>query len=384
MKIVIIIPTYNEKENLEKMIPLLEKEIFPKVAQHKLFILIVDDSSPDGSADVVRNFMKEWHNVKLLTGEKSGLGAAYVRGMKYAMGTLGADAVMEFDADFQHNPHDIPRLIAAMDDGADYVIGSRYVKGGSIPKEWGFDRKFLSVVGGWFTRIAWLNFSIHDTTSGFKLTKSSFLKRVDLDHLLAKNFAYKIQILHDILKMKAKVKEVPIVFSERTVGKSKISVQDQLRSFYVVLRLAIYDRKRFIKFLIVGGTGFLLQYLTVYVSIIFGIEQFIAAMFGGEIAILSNFFLNNLWTFGDTKSIKEQGGFLKRLVKFNFASLASIGIQGLVVYIAVELLGEKITLWGYTAHTSIIILFPTIILLVIPLNYIIYNKVIWKTHYLKK
>ncbi|HVA96622.1 MAG TPA: glycosyltransferase [Candidatus Acidoferrales bacterium] len=384
MKIVIIIPTYNEKANIEKMIPVLENDIFPKIKTHAMSILVVDDNSPDGTAERVKEFKKKWHNIELLTGEKQGLGAAYVRGMRYAMDTMHAEAVMEFDSDFQHSPDDIPRMVKAMDDGADYVIGSRYIPGGSIPKEWGIDRKILSVFGNLFTRIVWLNFKIHDMTSGLKLTKTAYLKRIDLDKLLSKNFAYKMQILHDVVRLHAKVKEIPIVFYEREIGKSKINVQDQFESFYVVLRLGIYDRKRFIKFMIVGGTGFILQFATVYAVILVGVEQFIAAMIGGEVAILSNFFLNNLWTFGDTKSIKEQGSFFHRLVKFNIATLAAIAIQGIVVYFAVKFLGEKMIIFGYSLHTSIVILFPTIILLVIPLNYIIYNKVIWKTHYLKK
>lgn len=384
MKIVIIIPTYNERVNIEKMIPLLEDEIFPKLKQHALHVLIVDDNSPDGTADVVKSLAKKWNNIELLSGTKNGLGAAYIRGMKYAMETMHADAVMEFDADFQHNPADIPRLVAAMDDGADYAIGSRYTKGGSIPKEWGLDRKFLSVFGNWITRIAWRNFSIKDMTSGFKLTRTSVLKKIDLDHLLSKNFAYKMQILHDVVAIHAKVKEVPIVFNEREVGKSKINQKDQFESLYIVLRLAIYDNKRFIKFLIVGGTGFILQFSTVYVSILLGADQFIAAMIGGEIAILSNFVLNNLWTFGDTKSLGAHGSFPQRLLKFNLASLASIAIQGVVVYFAVKLIGDKIELFGISFHTGLVILIPTIALLVIPLNYFIYNKFIWKTHHLKK
>src|SRR6266498_3131771 len=153
MKIIVILPTYNERENISKMIPLLEEEIFPTIKNHKMHILVVDDKSPDGTADAVKELMKKWDNVKLLSGDKDGLGAAYVRGMKHAMKEMDADAVMEFDSDFQHNPHDIPRLISAMDQGADYVIGSRYIPGGSIPKEWGLDRKFLSVFGSLFIQI---------------------------------------------------------------------------------------------------------------------------------------------------------------------------------------------------------------------------------------
>jgi len=384
MKIVIIIPTYNEKSNVKKMIPVLENDVFPKVTNHSMSLLVVDDNSPDGTADIVREFMKKWSSIELLTGEKKGLGAAYVRGMKYAMEKMNADAVMEFDSDFQHDPHDIPRLIRAMDSNADYVIGSRYIKEGSIPKEWGLDRKILSVFGNLFTRVVWLDFSVHDMTSGFKLTKTAFLKQINLDRLLSKNFAYKMQIMHDVIQLKAKVVEVPIVFYEREQGKSKINVNDQFESFYVVLRLAVYDRKRFIQFLFVGGTGFILQFITVYLVIFLGLKQFVAAMIGGEVAILWNFFANNKWTFKDAQAIKEKGSLFQRLVKFNFASLASIAIQGVVVYIAVRVLGEKIKILGLSLHTSIAILFPTIILLVIPMNYVIYNRFIWKTHRLKK
>ena len=384
MKIVIIIPTYNEKANIRKMIPLLEEQIFPKLKTHSMHILVVDDTSPDGTADEVKKLMKDFKNVELLSGEKNGLGHAYIRGMKHAMAAMRADAVMEFDADFQHDPHDIPRLVAAMDKGADYVIGSRYIDGGSIPKEWGLDRKFLSVFGNLFTRVVWGNFNIHDMTSGFKLAKTSVLKKIDLDNLLSNNFAYKMQILHDVVKTEAKVVEVPIKFLEREVGSSKISQKDQFESFYVVLRLGIYSRKRFIKFLFTGGTGFLLQLLTVYILVHIGVIQFVAAMVGGEVAILSNFLINNLWTFGDTKDIKEQGHFIQRLLKFNVASLGSIGIQGGVVYFAVQILGEHVTLVGLSLPTSVVILIPTILLLVIPLNYFVYNKIIWKTQYLKK
>jgi dolichol-phosphate mannosyltransferase len=384
MKIVIISPTYNEKVNIEKMIPLLEQEIFPQIKNHEMKILIVDDNSPDGTGEAVRECMKKWKNIELLVGEKKGLGAAYVRGMKYAMEKMDAYAVIEFDADFQHNPHDIPRLIKAMDEGADYVIGSRYIKGGAIPQKWGIDRKILSIFGSLFTQVMWLNFSIHDMTSGFKLTKTSVLRRVDLAHLLSYKFAYKLHILHDIVRLGAKVTEVPIIFLEREKGASKIRQEDQFESLYVVLRLAIDDRKRFIKFLFVGGTGFILQYIVTYICIRFGSEQFIAAMWGGEAAILSNFLLNNIWTFKDTDQIKEKGNFFSRLVKFNTASLASIGIQGAAVYFAVKILGEDIVIWGNSIHTSLAILFPTILFLVIPINYLVYNKIIWKTQYLKK
>src|SRR5579859_4548594 len=228
MNIVVIMPTYNEKANIFKMIPVLENDVFSKVKNHSMHLLVVDDNSPDGTSDEVKKYMKQWKNISLLTGKKQGLGAAYIRGMQYAMTTMKADAVIEFDADFQHDPHDIPRLIKAMDEGADYVIGSRYIPGGKIPKEWGWDRKILSYYGGSMLGRIMLGFwNIHDITAGYKLTKTSFLKKIDLDHLYSKDFAYKMHILHDVVKQGAKVKEIPVIFYERKEGASKISQRSE-------------------------------------------------------------------------------------------------------------------------------------------------------------
>src|SRR5258708_34185927 len=139
MKIVVISPTYNERTNLQKLIPILEEEVFPQIKNHQLQLLIVDDNSPDGTGEVVKKFIKKWPNIELLQHEKEGLGAAYIRGMKYAMYSLKADAVIEFDSDFQHDPKDIVRFIKAMDESdADNIIGSRYIPGGQIPPEWSF------------------------------------------------------------------------------------------------------------------------------------------------------------------------------------------------------------------------------------------------------
>ncbi len=384
MKIVVILPTYNEKVNMNKMIPLLEEEVFPSITNHHMHILVADDQSPDGTAQVVREWMNKYQNLYLLEGNKEGLGAAYARAMKYAMHELEAYAVIECDADFQHDPRDIPRLVKAMDEGADHVIGSRYIPGGEIPKEWGLHRKIISRVGGLFAQYVLWHKNVHDFTSGFKLSKTSFLQKIDLDHLFSKYYAYKIHILHDMLLLHPRVVEVPIRFYERKEGSSKITRKDLFDSFFVVVKLRMRDSKRLIKFLIVGGSGFFLQMFTVWLCYLIGIEQFIAAMIGGEVAIISNFVSNNLWTFNDTKDIKEQGHYVTRFIKFNLASLGSIALQGLVVYGAVELLGEHLQLFGRDVPTSLVTLIPTIILLVIPLNYFIYNKVIWKTQYLKK
>lgn len=378
MKIVVISPTYNESVNIKKLIPLLIEEIFPKVKNHEMSLLIVDDNSPDGTSDVVKEFMKKYKNLFLLNGDKKGLGAAYVRGMHYAMNALGAEAIMEFDADFQHDPQDIPRLIEAMDKGADQVIGSRYVPGGGIPKEWGIHRKIISRFGGLFAQIMMWRFDVHDMTAGYKLTRTSFLKNVDLDHLYSKYYAYKLHILHDVLKQGAKVTEVPIIFYERKEGSSKITRKDLFDSFWVVLRLRFADSARFIKFLIVGGTGFFVQLIMQEGAVRLGANHPTGVAIGAESAIISNFLFNNFWTFKSTNKSQQNGNFFVRMIKFNITSFASIIIQYFADFFAEIAIGPKIRLLSYTLPTRIVILIPTIVLLVIPLNYIIYSKIIWK------
>ena len=399
-KVVIISPTYNELENIKKLIPLLETEVFPKIKGVDVQLLIVDDNSPDGTGEEVKKFQKKWNNIELLLGQKAGLGAAYIRGMEYAMEKLRADAVIEFDADFQHNPEDIPRLIAAMQDGADYVIGSRYIKGGAIPKEWGFDRKIKSILGSLFARFMLFTFSIHDMTSGLKLTSTEYLSRVDLKNLYSKNYAYKLQILYEVVRLGAKVKEVPIIFFERTKGKSKMDTNDLVESFMVVMKLRYRDSKRFIKFLIVGGTGFLFQLLfqettirlgmaTVmarfvdniyYIADLLALRDGIGAGIGAEAAIISNFLFNNFWTFSDTRKMKNKIPVVFRFIRFNLSSLFAIFVQAFAVWLGVKTFGGE--LFGFLP-TRIAIVIPTIILIVVPLNYLIYNRLIWKTQHLR-
>jgi dolichol-phosphate mannosyltransferase len=370
MNIVVIMPTYNEAENVKKMVPVLEKEVFPKVKNHVMHLLVVDDKSPDGTGKEVEKYMKEYKNVHLLSGEKNGLGAAYVRGMKYAMTEMKADAVIEFDADFQHDPQDIPRLIAAMDEGADYVIGSRYIPGGSIPKEWGFKRVFLSKYGGSMLGRAILGFwNIHDITAGLKLTKTSFLKKVDLDHLYSKDFAYKMQILHDVVKLGAKVKEVPVIFYERKEGTSKISQKDQFDSLYVLIRLRMNDMASFFKFLVVGGFGFVINAVMLKLLVDYGHwNPSLANLAGAAVAIFSNFNFNNLWTFSHQK-IHGIGNYFLKLVQFYATSaFGVIFIQTGTIFIGDHFIGRQ---WYF-----LYFIFGTGLLLV--WNFTIYNKFIWK------
>ncbi len=239
MKIIVIIPTFNEKETIGQLIDEAEKE-FKYVPNHEMNILIVDGASPDGTAEIVKKKSATYPNINLIVEkEKRGIGAAYITGMKYAIAKLGADAVIEFDGDWQHDPNDIKKLVAEFDNGYDYIIGSRYVPGGSVPREWALWRKFLSRFGGLTAKII-LGLPVTDSTSGLKLTRvKNFAEKLPLNEnkVLSKYYAYKIQFLYEIIKMGAKIKEIPIKFLERQGGSSKSTLRDIFNSLYVVLAL---------------------------------------------------------------------------------------------------------------------------------------------------
>ena len=207
---VIVIPTYNEAENIGRMIEYLCTKTFPSLDKKwQMKILVVDGNSPDGTGKVVEKMAKKYKDVYLYTEtSKDGIGAAYLKGFKYAMDKLKADYVFEFDGDFQHPPETIPLMLQAMDEGYDYVIGSRKIKGGSNPKGWGFKRVFFSEVGGFTARFLMFFpfknfFKVTDPTTGLKVTRvKGFIDKMDMDysrHLITKSFGYKLQLLYETL-----------------------------------------------------------------------------------------------------------------------------------------------------------------------------------------
>lgn len=239
MRIIIIIPTYNEGIAIVSLIDALETE-FRNIPHHEMEILIVDGNSSDGTQDMVQNKISEYYNISLLAEkEKRGLGIAYLTGITHAITALGADAFIEFDGDFQHDPRDIPRLVAEFDKGFDYVIGSRYVSGGAVPSKWGWHRKLLSKFGSLFIKyVLWL--PTNDNTSGLKLTRVYPFSRylpLSESRILSRRHAYKIHLLYEMLSHGAKTKEIPIVFLEREGGVSKSSMEDVKESLRVVLIL---------------------------------------------------------------------------------------------------------------------------------------------------
>lgn len=240
MTIVVVLPTYNERGNIGKMIDTLYRDVFPQIRNHTMKLLVVDDFSPDGTGNVVSKKMKKFKNLFLLEESKIGLGRAYMRGFRYAIDKLKADAVFEMDADFQHDPSDIPRFIEELDRGYDYILGSRFIRGGSIPKNWALKRVFLSKCGNIFIRVILGLWNIHDATTGFRLLRvKNFLERINTLHFQSNSYAYKIQLLYEMNRLGAKIKEIPIQFKTREKGWSKMDSEDFLESLKVVLGLRL-------------------------------------------------------------------------------------------------------------------------------------------------
>ena len=408
MKVVVITASYNEKGNIEQLIRILEEEVFPKIKNRDMQILVADDNSPDGTADAVRELMKKWKNLNINSGEKKGLGAAYLRSMTYAIEKMKADVVMSMDADTQHDPRSVPSFLEKMDKGYDIVTGTRYSEGGSMPENWPLVRKTFSIVGNSLVRIITSRFYLHDWTGGYRAIKRDvFLKERDKMRSF-QGYTFQVAFLYKSILDGYKIGEVPIHFKDRTLGRSKIAPLEYIVNLLsYVLTERIKELKRFVKFLIIGGSGFILQVTSQELSVrvglasaialfispamlvltnhhaLYALRDAVAGGIGAETAILSNFFWNNSWTFKDTAHIKERSPVLMRLLKFNFVSLGSIFIQSASIWIFVHLLGENLTIFGYTIPTRLIVVVPTIIFFVIPLNYFIYNKIIWKTQFLK-
>ena len=363
-------PAYNEAENIGSMIEELFSKEFPKIKNAQMHLLVVDDYSPDGTGETVKKYQSKYPNLHLLQKTKEGLGWAYIRGMQYAMDKLDADAVMEMDADFQHPPRFVKDMVAAYENGADYVIGSRYIKGGSVPKEWELSRKAVSYFGNLFIRLVLLRPKIHDLTTGFRLTQvKGVLDHIDLEHLMEPTrFAYKVDLLYQSLKNAKNAIEIPLEFASRTKEKSKFNPKEMVSTFRVAIILGIKDKQKFIKFGLVGFVGYLVNASTLYIFTKLNWPSWAAWGSSTELAIINNFVFNNVWTFKD-QQISGGVSLLAKFLQFNLTSSGGLLIQVAVGWITDVLLGP-----GYRQ----IVLPLTIGFIVMPYNYLMYTLVIWR------
>ena len=229
---IVIIPTYNEKENIEKII----RAIF--ALEKSFHILVIDDGSPDGTAAIVRGLISTEFGSRLHIVERSGklgLGTAYITGFKWAL-ERDYEYIFEMDADFSHDPNDLPRLYAAChDEGYDVAIGSRYVSGVNVVN-WPIGRVLMSYFASKYVRMV-TGFKVHDTTAGFKCYKRRVLKTIELDKIRFKGYAFQIEMKYTAYKIGFKIKEVSVIFVNRREGVSKMSGGIFGEAFFGVMKL---------------------------------------------------------------------------------------------------------------------------------------------------
>jgi dolichol-phosphate mannosyltransferase len=369
MNVIVILPTYNERDTI---LVVLEQAMaaLSSFKQHSFSYLVVDDSSPDGTGDVVAEFSKKHKNVHLLSGQKQGLGRALLRGMTYAIDKLDADILVQMDCDLSHDPKSLPKFIEALNNGADFVVGTRYIAGGSIPDNWGIHRKIFSIVGNTIVRFG-LGFPrIHDWTGGYR----AFYKKYFVDNKtkLEKYAGYVFQIafLHHAVIQGATISEVPIHFTDRKYGKSKIAPSEYIRNVLLYVgqeRLKALNKGPFKRFLVVGTIGFIINTVVLEVGVnMFGFDPSVGSALGAEFAIISNFILNNNWTFKEHKvtGVKQIGKF----IQFNITSLGAIIIQAGTVFVGVHTFGIAWYRLYYIFGVALGLIW----------NYTMYSKVIWK------
>ncbi|KKP67862.1 MAG: Glycosyltransferase [Candidatus Roizmanbacteria bacterium GW2011_GWA2_35_19] len=365
-KLVVILPTYNEKGN----VGLLITEIFDKLDTLKnweLSILVVDSKSPDGTGTEIKKLRKKYPRLYLLEVAKEGLGRAYTQAFSYLEKNINPYLVIQMDADLSHNPDSLPDLIKKIENGADFVIGSRYIRGGSIPPNWGLHRKFLSVMGNLTVKLGFMKLRISDWTSGYRAIKFWLVKKAFQHIKNYSGYVFQIAFLDFALKNNAVIGEVPIHFRERKSGVSKINFVQYIFSIF----LYIFLHSSFIKFAIVGVLGFGVDFGISYLMIeILHKAVWISTLLSTETAIISNFIMNNFWSFSDKKIEGGITKFITSFLKYNLVSSGSIAIQTFGVSLLASLLGKQF--WFLYKVTIIT-------LVVIPYSYFFYNKFIWKS-----
>lgn len=319
MRVVVVTPTYNESKNIALLVSKLLDAF--KELDHDSHVLVVDDNSPDGTSEIVRGLMAGHENVHLLTGEKQGLGVAYARGLRYAMDHLKADAVVQMDADFSHDPADVPRLVEALE-GHDLVIGSRYVPGGATPPDWGLLRKMTSRCANTAARYIAGLYRVQDCTNGFRCFRTGLLQWVDLDQAYPRGYAILPFLIYQVLRRGGRVREIPVQFTNRVSGDSKLRVADIVEFFANVWWIRYDRRARFFKLATTGLSGIAANLGTL--SVLYygiGLSPALSSALAIEVSILYSFVWNHLWTAIARQPLRASVAI--RLARFNLVSMVS-------------------------------------------------------------
>lgn len=231
MKISIVIPTYNEKENIKELI----KQVFETTNKNKLnaTAIIVDDNSPDGTANIVKELQKKYNLILIENKRKYGLGKAYLTGFRKGI-SIGSELIFSMDGDLSHKPKHIPEFVKKINSGYDVVLGSRYVSGGGT--NWGIKRKIISKGANTIAKIM-LGLKINDLTTGYRCYTQKALKKIDLDSINSSGYSFLEEILFLCNKKGLRIGEIPIYFEDRRMGKSKLGKKEMMKFFWTILKM---------------------------------------------------------------------------------------------------------------------------------------------------
>lgn len=384
-RVVVIIPTYNEKDNVAPVTLSLAK-VFAQCPTYDMHILFVDDNSPDGTGQEIAKLIKKYPFVHILINKrKGGLGHAYKKGMIYALAKLKAEIVFEFDADLSHDPRKIPAMLQKIASGSDMVLGSRYQRGGGIPPNWPWYRKFLSIVGNLFIRFIMCNFSLHDWTTGYRAIRATLVRAIlpSMNNSAFHGYTWQIGFLVQTIERKYKVAEVPFYFQDRTLGHSKLGPEFIINTMRYIMkaRLAAILHSRIFKFVLVGGFGSLVQFTFLYLYRLVIPSYQLAIFLSIETAIVSNFIWSNLWTFADRKLVAAQ--IPAKFLQFNLASAGSIIIQQIVAFLGERFVGlyALFTIPVIRLGVDTGVVFAVIgIIIGMFWNFFAYSRFVWKKH----
>lgn len=368
-KIVVILPTFNEKDNIEEMIKKVSEQR-AKISGYNLEILVSDSHSQDGTREIVQKNSKNLPFVHLLDVKERGIGRGLVNGYHQAFHVLKADAVIQMDADLQHDPDDIPKFIDALNKGYDFIQGSRFIKGGENRLQW--YRRVFSRGANFVSKAMMGVWNITEFTASYRCFTKEVYDKINFDKIpwKEKSFLFQPAFTYAVSLVASKMTEIPIIFTDRRKGYSKMEIVNYIKDlFFYSLKIRLKRSQRFFKFLVVGGIGFVIN----AVALLFFVEKgklhpATANLIAAEISIFSNFIWNNLWTFTDRKITSFQKWMIK-LLEFNLTSAVGvIFIQTGIIWLGTLIFGKSLYPLYFLVGTGFLLIW----------NFTMYSKVIWK------
>lgn len=388
-KVVVLVPTYNEINTLKKVVELILEQQ-SKLKNYDLNVLIVDSHSPDGTWDLAKKLAEKNKKIHFLDFQERGFGLAVIKGSEYAFLKLKADILMQLDADLQHDPNEIPQFLDKIDEGFDFVQGSRYIKGGA--NNISPIRQLFSIGSSLVLRLLTGVFLVNDFTPSYKAYTRQLYEKLNIDSIPWEGTTFLVQpaTVVEAARAGAKITQVPIRFKNREVDKSKNEVFNyvlDVLGYGIEVRLSKHGirfpvlywarrSKTFIKFGTVGFMGTLVDFIFYNLFIAnFGIRPATAKAISTEIAILNNFTLNNLWTF---KKRKTKNNIWQKFFIFNLVSLGGLSLSVLIVKILHTIYGDGVLQLSFLKIAYYNLYFFATIPVVMIWNFVMNHFFTWK------